>query len=64
MQLGSTLEGQFNDWTTAIRYDPDGTGTVGDVTTIITINSLTLGSVTDQAMGTDFCDTSHGNLYG
>lgn len=51
-QFGSVTEGQFSDWTSAITYDPE-TGT-GDVTTTIAIPSLTLGTVTDQAMQTDY----------
>lgn len=53
-QLGSPVTGHFADWTAAISFDPDATGTAGDVTTTVSIGSLTLGSVTDQAMGADF----------
>ncbi len=55
-QLGSPVTGRFADWTAAISFDPDATGTMGSVTTTIAISSLTLGSVTDQAMGSDFFD--------
>lgn len=51
-QLGSTVSGSFSDWTAAIDYD-EATGS-GDVEVVVNIVSLTLGSVTDQALGTDF----------
>ncbi|MFQ1700649.1 cytochrome b/b6 domain-containing protein [Loktanella agnita] len=57
-QLGSPVTGQFEDWTSAINFDPEGTGTLGDVTTTVAIGSLKLGSVTDQAMGADFFDVA------
>ncbi|WP_411889863.1 cytochrome b/b6 domain-containing protein [Yoonia sp. SDW83-1] len=53
-QLGSAVQGSFGDWTAAISFDPNGTGALGDVTTTVAITSLTLGSVTNQAMGADF----------
>ena len=54
-QFGSTVEGSFADWTADISFNPDITeGTAGTVEVIIAIGSLTLGSVTDQAMGPDF----------
>ncbi len=53
-QLGSAVQGSFGDWTAAISFDPDGTGVLGNVTTTVAITSLTLGSVTNQAMGADF----------
>jgi len=53
-QLGSDVEGQFADWTAAISFDETvENGTAGTVDAIA-IPSLTLGSVTDQAMGADF----------
>ena len=53
-QLGNPISGQFDDWTSVIEFDPTATGTLGHVTTTIAIGSLHLGSVSDQAMGTDF----------
>jgi len=54
-QFGSAVEGSFTDWTSAISFDETVTeGKAGDVTTTISIPSLSLGSVTDQAMGADF----------
>ncbi|APE43831.1 cytochrome [Sulfitobacter alexandrii] len=56
-QFGSVVEGSFADWTAAITFDDTTvTGVAGDVTTTISIPSLTLGSVTQQAMGADFFD--------
>ncbi len=55
-QLGSDVEGSFADWTAAINFTetPDETGKYGDVEVTIAVASLTLGSVTAQAMGPDF----------
>ena len=55
-QLGSPVKGTFADWTAAISFDPAATDVMGSVTTTIAITSLTLGSVTNQAMGADFFD--------
>ena len=57
-QLGSDVEGSFADWTAAITFaeTPDDAGKYGDVEVTIAIGSLTLGSVTSQAMGPDFFD--------
>jgi len=59
-QLGSAVDGSFADWTSSISFDPTITeGTAGSVTTTIAIASLTLGSVTSQAMGPDFFDATN-----
>ncbi len=59
-QFGSEVTGSFADWTSAIRFDETiPGGDVGSVTTTIAIPSLTLGSVTDQAMGADFFDAAN-----
>lgn len=59
-QFGNTVTGTFADWTAAISFDEDVTSDpLGDVTTTVSIPSLTLGSVTDQAMGADFFDVSN-----
>ncbi len=55
-QLGNPVQGQFDDWTAAIQFDENATGTLGTVTTTIAIGSLNLGSVSGQAMGADFFD--------
>ncbi len=55
IQFGSTVGGSFADWTSAISFDETvQDGKAGEVTTTIAVPSLTIGSVTDQAMGTDF----------
>ncbi len=54
-QLGSPVSGQFADWTAAITFeDPSEPGPAGQVDVVVNIASLTLGSVTDQAMGPDY----------
>ncbi|MFN3211172.1 MAG: YceI family protein, partial [Roseovarius sp.] len=55
-QMGSDVSGSFADWTAEIAYseEPDTDGKHGDVTVTVSIPSLTLGSVTDQAMGPDY----------
>ena len=59
-QLGNPVTGQFQNWTSAIEFDENASGVVGSVSTTIDISSLTLGSVTDQAMGADYFDqTTH-----
>jgi cytochrome b561/polyisoprenoid-binding protein YceI len=55
-QFGSEVTGSFEDWTAAIIFDPD-TG-LGTTEVTIAITSLTLGSVTSQALGPDFFDTA------
>lgn len=58
-QFGSEVTGIFQDWTAAIRFDDTiQNGAAGDVDVTIAIASLTLGSVTDQAMGPDFFDAT------
>lgn len=56
-QMGSAVTGQFADWTAAISFtDRDTPGPAGTVEVQVSIPSLTLGSVTAQAMGPDFFD--------
>lgn len=57
-QLGTDITGSFADWTADITFDPDNGPNFGNVIVTVAIGSLTLGSVTDQAMGPDFFDTS------
>lgn len=58
-QLGSAVTGSFADWTAEISYAdiPDESGKHGDVTVTVSVGSLSLGSVTQQAMGADFFHT-------
>ncbi len=59
-QFGSTVEGTFADWTADISFDPTMvTGISGNVEAVISIGSLTLGSVTEQALGPDFFDAAN-----
>ncbi|SHE35938.1 Cytochrome b561 [Litoreibacter ascidiaceicola] len=59
-QLGSDVEGSFADWTAAINFSetPDANGVHGDVEVQVAIGSLSLGSVTAQALGPDFFDAA------
>ncbi len=60
VQFGNDVTGSFQDWTSAITFDETiPMGEVGSVTTTISIPSLTLGSVTQQAMGADFFDAEN-----
>ncbi len=56
-QFGSEVTGSFADWTAAISFDSEvPQGEAGTVTATISIGSLSLGSVTAQALGPDFFD--------
>lgn len=58
-QFGQTVQGGFGDWTAEITYDDsEDTGPKGNVRVEVAIGSLTLGSVTSQAMGPDFLDAT------
>ena len=58
-QFGSAVNGQFEDWTADISYAAqEGPGVHGTVRALISIGSLTLGSVTGQALGPDFFDAA------
>jgi cytochrome b561/polyisoprenoid-binding protein YceI len=59
-QLGADVTGSFADWIAAVDFDPDAEGEIkGNVEASIVISSLTLGSVTAQAMGPDFFDAAN-----
>jgi len=54
-QFGATVQGSFSDWTADITFDPAITdGASGSVEVVISTGSLTIGSVTAQALGADF----------
>lgn len=56
-QMGNNVTGSFDDWTAAITFDPEAESqTKGQVNVTIAIASLSLGTVTQQAMGPDFFD--------
>ncbi|MFT6648660.1 cytochrome b/b6 domain-containing protein [Pseudophaeobacter arcticus] len=58
-QMGSGVSGSFATWQADITFDdPDAPGPAGQVAVEIDIASLTLGSVTDQAMGADYFDSA------
>lgn len=58
-QLGNPVSGGFETWQAAIRYDPDASGPVkGSVRVEVDIASLTLGTVTAQALGADYFDSA------
>lgn len=59
-QFGSAVTGSFAEWTAQITYtQSEIPGSHGSVRSQIAIGSLTLGSVTGQAMGPDFFDVSN-----
>lgn len=53
-QFGTDIGGHFADWTAAINYDP--ASQTGAVEVTINIASLSLGSLSAQALGFDFLD--------
>ena len=56
-QLGSPVTGEFADWSAVIEFEPrDTPGPAGIVEVTIAIPSLSIGTVTAQAMGPDFFD--------
>lgn len=58
-QFGAQVDGQFDNWTASIDHDATITsGPTGSVTVDIDVNSLTLGSVTDQALDPDYFDAT------
>jgi len=61
VQFGSTVEGRFANWQADIAFDETAEpgSKAGEVTVTVSIPSLTLGSVTEQAMGPDFFDASN-----
>lgn len=57
-QLGTAVDGHFAEWTAAINFNetPGADGMYGDVEVTVSVATLTLGSVTRQALGPDFLD--------
>ena len=53
-QLGSDVNGTFGDWTAAITFDETASGVMGDVEVTVAIPSLTLGSVTQEALKAEY----------
>ena len=59
-QLSSDVAGSFATWQAEIAFDENATTEVkGDVFVTIDIGSLTLGSVTSNALGPDFFDAAN-----
>ncbi|MEO0989407.1 MAG: cytochrome b/b6 domain-containing protein [Pseudomonadota bacterium] len=57
IQMGGEVEGQFADWTAVIAFDPDATeGEAGSVEVTMSVPSVTVGSVTDEALKPEFFD--------
>lgn len=55
IQGGAKVDGTFGDWVADITFtDPDAPGPAGTVKVTVVIASLTLGSVTTQALGPDY----------
>ncbi len=58
-QFGSAVAGGFSDWTTSISFDETvQDGVAGSVEVTIAIASISLGSVTSQALGPDYFDAA------
>lgn len=58
-QMGGEVSGRFADWTAAIEFAEAATeGRHGTVEVTVAIESLTLGGVTQQAVGRDFLDAA------
>lgn len=58
-QMGSAVTGAFADWTAAIDFaETPADGRHGTAEVTIAIGSLTLGSVTSQALGADYFDAA------
>ena len=55
-QFGGVVDGSFEEWSAAITFDP-ATG-IGTTEVTIAVSSLSLGSVTSQALGPDFFDST------
>lgn len=55
-QMGSPVSGGFADWNADIVFDPEDLANA-TVTVKINMQSVTIGSVTDQAKSSDFLDT-------
>ncbi len=59
VQMGAPIEGNFADWTAAIRFSEAASdGKHGDVEVTIAIGSLTLGGVTSDALSAEFFDAA------
>lgn len=57
-QFGRQVSGGFADFTAAIAFDPEAEGVLGTVDATIAISSLTLGTATNDALGSAFFDAA------
>lgn len=58
-QFGTNVSGSFQNWQTDITFNPDAPATeMGRAEVQIDIASLSLGSLTSQALGADFFDAT------
>lgn len=57
-QFGNRISGEFSNWTSVIEFNESAAPVAGNVITTIDISSLTLGTLSAQAMGADFFDQS------
>ena len=59
VQFGSRLPGRFNTWAASIAFDPDApTDELGRVSVDIAIDSLSLGTVSSEALKPEFFDAA------
>ncbi|MGB3455589.1 MAG: cytochrome b/b6 domain-containing protein [Litorimonas sp.] len=59
LQMGQSVSGRFEDWDADIQFDDTvASGPVGRVTARVRTGSLTLGSVSSDAVGPDFLDAA------
>ena len=59
LQLNQEVGGEFADWTAAINFSETATdGQHGDVSVTVAIPSLTIGSVTNEALSAEFLSAS------
>lgn len=56
-QMGTQVRGSFSDWTAAISFDPRSGA--GDVVVTINMDSVTIGTVTQQVKSADFFDVAN-----
>jgi cytochrome b561/polyisoprenoid-binding protein YceI len=62
-QMNTDVTGSFTDWVATVDFDPASNDPIkGNVEATIAIDSLTLGSVTAQALGPDFFDATNNPL--
>lgn len=58
LQFGSDVAGSFADWTADISFDENAAPNHGEVNVTIAIGSVSIGSVTQQALGAEYFDAA------